>query len=207
MDIQLLGEEGASLLLAHKEQLDLTLDIDSSQQLQRTRQQKAESPTLQSPFEHDLNELRLRGPQRVAADIIRRARLSVSTNPVFQTRPVSQQEVKLLSSPFARRLYFEPEEIASQVQRMQASMFEGESVASSSTGGGRGRKKKTGLSSTKRGKKTASPSPASPQQAKRGVGTGNRSASCTPSPSHVESRLLQPMQQLGSPLSVQEQQS
>jgi len=61
-----------------------------------------------SPFEMEVRGLK--GSAKVAADIIKKARRQENGDVKFQVRKVSQTEMKLLQSPFAKKLYYEPKE-------------------------------------------------------------------------------------------------
>lgn len=65
-------------------------------------------PRPESPFAEEMKNLR--GSQKIAAEIIHRARKGVSGNSKFQVRKISFSEKKLLDSPFAKKLWIEHDE-------------------------------------------------------------------------------------------------
>eukprot|EP01033_Poteriospumella_lacustris_P014202 gene14202-10147_t len=63
-------------------------------------------PRPVSPFAEETKQLK--GSKKVAAEIIHRARKSVSGSSKFQVRKISYSEKKLLDSPFAKKIWIEP---------------------------------------------------------------------------------------------------
>lgn len=76
-------------------------------------------PRAISPFERETGKLR--GSEKLAAGIIKRARISVSANPEFQIRKVSMTEMKLIKSPFAKKLWIETEDTKAILAKISVS--------------------------------------------------------------------------------------